>query len=53
MRAARFGIDIDAVDFDAVNFHAFPSRGHTYTNNDVITEHVIMTAKPVLKEPVR
>jgi hypothetical protein len=53
MRAARFGIDIDAVDFDALNFHAFPSRGHTSTNNDAMTQHAIMTAKPVLKEPVR
>jgi len=53
MRAARLGIEIDAVDFDAVNFHTFPSRGHTSTNNDAMTQHAIMTAKPVLKEPVR
>jgi len=53
MRAARFKIDIDAVDFDAVDFHAFRSRGHTSTSNDAMTQHAIMTAKPVLKEPVR
>ena len=53
MRAARFKIDIDAVDFDAVNFHAFCSRGHTRTSNDATTKHAIMTAKPALKEPVR
>ena len=53
MRATRFRIDIDAVDFNSVNFHAFPSRGHTRTNNDAMTQHAIMTAKPVLKEPVR
>jgi len=52
MRAARFEIDIDALDFDAVNFHAFRSRGHTRTSNDAMTQHPIMTAKPVLKEPV-
>jgi hypothetical protein len=53
MRAARFQIDINAVDFDAVDFHAFPSRGHTNTRNDAMTQHAIMTANPVLKEPVR
>ena len=53
MRAARFKIDIDAVDFDAVNFHAFRSRGQSNTRNDAMTQHAIMTAKPVLNEPVR
>ena len=53
MGAARFRIDTDAVDFDAVNFHAFASRGHTITRNDAMTQHAIMTVKPVLKEPVR
>ena len=53
MRAARFKIDTDAVDFDAVNFHALRSRGHISTSNDAMTQHAIMTAKPVLKEPVR
>ena len=51
--AARLEIEIDALDFDVVNFHAFPSRGHTITNNDAMTQHAIMTTKPVLKEPVR
>ena len=53
MGAARFTIDFDAIDFDAVNFYAFRSRGHTITRNDAMTKHAIMTAKPVLKEPVR
>lgn len=53
MGAARFTIDLGAVDFDVLNFHAFPSRGHTSTRNDAMTQHAIMTAKPVLKEPVR
>ena len=53
MGAARFEIDIDAVDFNAVNFHALPSRGHTSTSNAAMTQHEIITAKPVLKEPVR
>ena len=48
MRAARFKIDIDAV-----NFHAFRSRGHSNTSNDAMTQHAIITAKPVSKEPVR
>ena len=51
--AARLQIEINAFDFDVVNFHAFPSRGHTITNNDAMTQHAIMTTKPVLKEPVR
>ena len=51
--AARLQIEINAFDFDVVNFHAFPSRGHTITNNDAMTQHAIMTAKPVLKELVR
>ena len=54
MRTARFKIDIDAVDFYAMNFlHALRSRGHTRISNDAMTKHAIMTAKPVLKEPVR
>ena len=53
MRAARFKIDIDTIDFDALDFHALRSRGHSNTSNDAMTQHAIMTAKPVLKEPVR
>ena len=53
MRTARFTIDLDAVDLDAVNCHTFYSRGHASTSNDATTQHAIMTAKPVLNEPVR
>ncbi len=34
MRATRFRIDIDADNFDAVNFHALRSRGQTSTRID-------------------
>ena len=53
MRTTRFRIDIDAGDFDAVNFHAFRSRGQTSTKTDPMTQHAIIIMKPVLNEPVR
>lgn len=56
MRTARFRIDIDAVDFNAVNSPRHDiarSRGQTRTSSDPMIQHAIMTAKPVLNEPVR
>ena len=53
MPAPCFRINIDADDFDAVNFHAFRSRGQTSTKTDPMTQHAIIIMKPVLNEPVR
>ncbi len=55
MSTARFKIDIDADDFDAVNFPLHDgtrSRGQIKTKTDAITKHAIMKAKPPLNEPV-
>ena len=53
MQTPRFRIDVDAQDFDAVNFHALRSRGQTNTRIDPTIQHAIITMKPVLNEPVR
>lgn len=55
MRAARFMIDIDAADRDAMDFssHAGPlSRGQTSTSSEPIIQHPIIIAKPLLNEPL-
>ncbi len=55
MRTSRFGVDIDAADFDTMDYarHAVLSRGQTSTSTDPMIQHAIMTTKPVLNEPVR
>ena len=56
MRAARFWIDIDTVDLDALNspHHvAVRSRGQIKTSSEPMIQHAIITVKPVLNEPVR
>ena len=53
MPAPCFLIDIDADNFDAVNFHAFRSRGQISTRTDPMIQHAIIMMKPMLNEPVR
>ena len=51
MRAARFWIDIDAVD--SPHHVAARSRGQIKTSSEPIIQHAIITTKPALNEPVR
>ena len=56
MHTARFWIDIDAADFDPVDRTSqdiVRSRGQIRTSSDPISQHAIITTKPVLNEPVR
>ena len=56
MRAARFRIDIDAIDLDAVAracHDTARSRGQIRTSNDPTSQHAIIRTKPVLNDPVR
>ena len=56
MRAARFWIDMDAIDLGAVNFASHVdarSRGQISTSAEPTIQHSIITTKPVLNEPVR
>ena len=52
MQTPRFRIDIDADNFDAVNFHALRSRGQTNTRIDPTIQHTIIITNPLLNEPL-
>ena len=52
MRTTRFRIDIDPHNFDAVNFHALRSRGHTSTRSEPMIQHAIIITNPLLNEPL-
>jgi|HubBroStandDraft_6_1064221.scaffolds.fasta_scaffold615403_2 hypothetical protein len=52
MRTTRLRIDIDADNFDAVDFHALRSRGQTSTSTEPMIQHAIIIAKPLLNEPL-
>lgn len=56
MSTARFWIDLEATDFDAMNYSCHTgtrSRGHTKTSKEAITKQPIMMANPPVNEPVR
>ena len=56
MCTARFRIDIDPADFDTVNCsrHAGTrSFGQIRTSTEPMSQHPIITTKPVLNDPVR
>jgi hypothetical protein len=52
MRTSRFRIDIDADNFDAVNFHALRSRGQTNTRIDPMIQHTIIITNPLPNDPL-
>ena len=56
MSAARFRINVDADDFDAVNrarHGRVRCRGQIRTSSDPMSQQAIITTKPALNEPVR
>ena len=54
MRTSRFGVDIDASDFDTADYapHAVLPRGQIRTNPEPIIQHAIIMTRPALNEPV-
>ena len=52
MRTTRFRIDIDADNFDAMNFHALRSRGQISTRMAPMIQDATIIKNPLENEPV-